>query len=104
MSCIAVAFIAVNLLFLPPPSLPIDVETDAVAAESDYTPDEQPTGDQPLSAELPGKQTPLTHAYITYSFSLLLALEIFAILFYPNLMHSLSLLLLFDTYLIIQTA
>ena len=29
-----------------------------------------------LSAKQPGKQTPLTHAYITYSFSLLLALEI----------------------------
>jgi hypothetical protein len=28
-----------------------------------------------LSAELPGKQSPLEHAYITYSFSLLLALE-----------------------------
>ena len=32
---------------------PVDPETDA-AAEYDYAPD-----DQPLSAELPGKQTPL---------------------------------------------
>ena len=58
-----------------PPSLSIDAETDAVAAEFDYTPDEQPTDDQPLLAELPGKKTPLTHAYIAYSFSLMLALE-----------------------------
>ena len=67
-----------NLLFLPPPSLPIDAETDADAAEYDPAPDEQPSDDQPLSAELPGKQPPLTHAYTTYSFSLLLALEIAA--------------------------
>ena len=103
MSCIVIAF-AVNLLFLPPPSVSIDVETDVDAPEFDYTPDEQPTDDQPLSAELPGKQTPLTHAYITHSSSLLLTLEVAAILLYPNLMHSLSLLLLFDTCLIIQTA
>ena len=49
---------AMNLLFLPPPFLSIDAETDAVPAEFDYTPDEQPTVDQPLSAELPGKQPP----------------------------------------------
>jgi hypothetical protein len=62
-------------LFLPPPSLPIDPETAADAAEYDYAPDEQPSDDQPLSAELPGKQNPLDHSDITYSFSLLLALE-----------------------------
>ena len=67
-----------NLLFLPPPSLPIDAETAADAAEYDYAPNEQPSDDQPLSAELPGKQPPLTHAYITYSLFLLLALEIAA--------------------------
>ena len=50
-------------------------ETDADAAEFDYTPDELPPDDQPLSTELLGKQPPLTHAYITYSLSLLLALE-----------------------------
>jgi hypothetical protein len=35
-----------------------------------YTPD-----DQAFTAELPGKQPPLTHAYITYSLFPLLALE-----------------------------
>jgi hypothetical protein len=74
---------------LPPPSLPIDAETDADAVEYDHAPDEQPSDNQPLSAELPGKQPPLTHAYITYSISLLLALEIATALFYPILMHSL---------------
>ena len=72
--------VAVNLLFLPPPSLLIDVETAADAADFDYTPDEQSSDDQPLSAELPGKQPPLTHAYITYSFFLLLALEFAAVI------------------------
>jgi hypothetical protein len=33
-----------------------------------------------LSAKQPGKQPPLMHAYITYSFSLLLALEIAAVI------------------------
>jgi hypothetical protein len=51
------------------PFYPIDSETDA-AAVIDYVPD-----DPTFAAEQPGKQTPLTHAYITYSFSLLLALE-----------------------------
>jgi hypothetical protein len=59
MSCIAVAIVAMNLLFLPPPSLSIDAETDADAVENDHAPDEQPSDDQPLSAELPGKQNPL---------------------------------------------
>jgi hypothetical protein len=70
MSCIPVAFVAVYLLFLPPPSLPLDPETTDDTVEYDYVVD-----DQTPSAELPGKQPPLTHAYITYSFSLLLALE-----------------------------
>jgi hypothetical protein len=59
--------------------------------EYDHAPDEQPTDDQPLSAELPGKQSPLTHADTSYSFPLLLALEIAAALLYPILMHSLIL-------------
>jgi hypothetical protein len=44
--------------------------------ESDHAPDEQPTDDQTLTAELPGKQPPLTHAVKSYSLSLLLALEL----------------------------
>jgi len=39
--------------------------------------------DPSFAAKQPGKQNPLEHAYITYSFSLLLALEIAAIMFYP---------------------
>ena len=91
MSFICVALFAVYLLFLPPPSLSIDAETDADAVDYDYAPDEQPSDDQTPSAELPGKQPPLTHAYITYSLFPLLALEIAAVLFYPILMHSLFL-------------
>jgi hypothetical protein len=53
-----VCIFVVNLLFLPPPSLSIEAETDADTAEYDYAPDEQPSDDQPLSAELPGKQPP----------------------------------------------
>jgi hypothetical protein len=75
------------LLFIvsSPSSYPIAPETDA-AQETDYIPD-----DPSFAAELPGKQPPLTHAYITYSLSLLLALETATALFYPILMHSLSL-------------
>jgi hypothetical protein len=63
--------------------LPIAPETDA-AQETDYAAE-----DPAFAAEQPGKQTPLTHAYITYSFSLLLALEFATALFYPILLHSL---------------
>ena len=52
-----------------PSSSPIAPETDA-AQETDDTSD-----DPSFAAELLGKQPPLTHAYITYSLSLLLALE-----------------------------
>ena len=62
---------ALYLLFLPPPSLPIDPETADDTAEYDYVDD-----DQTPSAELPGKQSPLTHAIKSYSLSLLLALEL----------------------------
>ena len=53
-----------------PSSSLVDPETDADATEYDYAPD-----DQPLSAELPGKQNPLDHSYIAHSFSLMLALD-----------------------------
>ena len=76
MPCIVIAFVAVYLLFLPPPSLPIDPETADAAAEYDYAPE-----DQPLSAELPGKQNPLDHPDIAHSFSLMLALELLLLLF-----------------------
>ena len=86
MPCICDCICCLYLLFLPPPSLQIDPETADDPPEYNYVID-----DQPLSAELLGKQPPLTHAYITYSFSLLLALEIAAALFYPILMHNLFL-------------
>ena len=61
---------ALYLLFLPPPSLSIDAETANDVVVYDYIVDEPS-----LSTELPGKQNPLDHSYIAYSFSLLLALE-----------------------------
>ena len=75
MSCISVAFVAVYLLFLPPPSLSIDLETTDGNAEYDYVVD-----DQTPSTELPSKQKPLDHPDIAYSFSLLLALELLLLL------------------------
>jgi hypothetical protein len=62
--------------FFPFPSLPIDPETADDTAEYDYVID-----DQTPSAELPGKQNPLDHPDITYSPSLLLALELLLLLF-----------------------
>ena len=59
------------------------MSANAAAIDYDYVPDDQPSDDPAFAAEQPGKQTPLTHAYITYSFPLLLALEIAATLFYP---------------------
>ena len=53
-----------------PPFSPIASETDA-SQETDYTAD-----DPAFAAKQPGKQNSLEHAYITYSSSLLLALEI----------------------------
>ena len=84
------------LLFIvsSPSSYPVDPKADA-ALETDYTVD-----DPSFVAELPGKQPPLTHAYITYSFSLLLALELLLLLIYPILMHSLFLVTVFETYLL----
>ena len=59
--------IAVYLSVSSPSSLSVEPDTN-VAPETDaapvigYTPD-----DSSLAAELPGKQTPLEHAYIAYS-------------------------------------
>ena len=75
MSCILVALFAVYLLFLPTPSLPIDPETADDTAEYDVDVD-----DPSFSTELPGKQNPLDHPDITYSPSLLLALELLLLL------------------------
>jgi hypothetical protein len=63
-------------LFLPPSSLSIAPETADDAAVYDYDVD-----DPAPSAELPGKQNPLDHPDITYSFSLMLALELLLLLF-----------------------
>jgi hypothetical protein len=65
---------------------PVDLETAADARVFDYV-----DNDLYPSAELPGKQNPLEHSDITYSFFLLLALEIATALLYPILMHSLIL-------------
>jgi hypothetical protein len=62
-----VCIFAVNLLFLPPPSLSIDAETDAVAAEYDYAPDEQPVDDPSFLPEQLGKPPPLEHPDIAHS-------------------------------------
>jgi hypothetical protein len=63
------AFVCFCIYCFFPLFSPVDPETD-VAPEYDYVPDIQP-----LSAELPGKQNPLDHSYITHSFSLMLALD-----------------------------
>jgi hypothetical protein len=79
----------VFIYFLPLFS-PVDSETDA-APEYDYAPDEQLSDDQPLSAELPGKQNPLD-AFRYHLFILPPAcIRIATALLYPILMHSLSL-------------
>jgi hypothetical protein len=77
MPCIYVAFICLLFIISSPSSIPIAPETDA-AQETDDT-----TDDPSFAAELPGKQPPLTHAYIAYSSFLLLALEIAATTAYP---------------------
>ena len=63
----------------------VDFETEA-AAVIGYVVDEPS-----LSAKQPGKQTPLTHAFVPNSFSLLLALEMLLHCFILLLLHSLSL-------------
>ena len=75
MSCICAALFVMYLLFLPPPSLPIDPETADDTAEYDYVVD-----DQTPSAKLPGKQNPLDHPDFAHSSSLMLALELLLLL------------------------
>ena len=87
--------IAVYLLFLPPPSLPIAPETANNTAVYDDIAD-----DQTPSAELPGKQNPLDHKISPIPFSLMLALELPPLLLFPIapiLMHSLLLSPAIDT-------
>ena len=68
MSCILIAFCH-EFIVSSPPSLPIDSESTDDPVIVCYAKDPF------LSAKQPGKQTPLTHAYIAYSLSLLLALD-----------------------------
>jgi hypothetical protein len=58
-------------LFLPPLSSLVDPAIAADAPVIDYVTDDPSS----LSAELPGKQNPLDHSYIAYSFSPMLALD-----------------------------
>ena len=52
-----------------PPSLSVDlVPADTAAADFDYVPDDQQLVDPSFAAEQPGKQTPLTHAFVTQFF------------------------------------
>ena len=55
MSCFAMHFFALYLLFLPP-LLSLDTETDAAATQYDYG-----VADPSFSAEPPGKPRPLDH-------------------------------------------
>ena len=84
MSCILFAF-TVYLFVSSPPSLPVDlVPADTAAADFDYVPADQQLADSTFAAEQPGKQTPLTHAFVTYILSpSCFALDIAAIMFYP---------------------
>jgi hypothetical protein len=59
-----------------PSSSPVDPATAAGASVIDYF-----VEDSFSSAEQPGKQNPLDHPDITYSFSLMLALELLLLLF-----------------------
>ena len=65
MTCMLIAF-AMYLFVSSPPSLPIDlVPADTAAADFDYVPADQQLVDPAFAAEQPGKQTPLTHAFVT---------------------------------------
>ena len=68
MSCIVMHMFALYLLFLPP--LLFVRHRDRRRPQDCYSVD-----DPSFAIELPGKQNPLDHSYIAYSFSLLLALE-----------------------------
>jgi hypothetical protein len=66
---------AVYLFVSSPSSLSVDPGTDA-AQEPDDTVD-----DRAFGAEQPGKNPSVEHAYIAYSFSLMLALKLLQLLF-----------------------
>ena len=69
MSCMLIVF-AVDLFVSSPPYSPIDlVPADAAASDYDFVPDDQQLVDPSFAAEQPGKQTPLTHAFVTYILS-----------------------------------
>ena len=73
MSCIVLHLFACIYCFFPLFS-PVASETDA-AAEYYYA-----TDDQPFVAEQQGKQNPLDHSDITYSLSLMFALDFATVL------------------------
>jgi hypothetical protein len=69
LACSLLHMFSVHLSVSSPSSLSVEPDTDA-APETDAAPVIGYTPDDPsLAAELPGKQPPLTHAYITYSLS-----------------------------------
>ena len=70
MSCICVTSVCFIFTISSPLFSPVDSETDVVPV-IDYVPDDPAS----FSAELPGKQNPLDHFYIAYSFFPMLALE-----------------------------
>ena len=56
----------VYLFVSSPPSLSVDlVPAVTAAADYDYVPADQQIVDPAFVAEQPGKQTPLTHAFVT---------------------------------------
>ena len=88
-ACSVLHRFAVYLSVSSPSSLSVEPGTDVVP-ETDAAPETGYTADDPsLATELPSKHPPFEHAYITYYFSLLLALEFATALSYPILMHSL---------------
>ena len=85
MSCFVLPLFALYLLFLPPPSLSIDVDTVADVAVYGYVVDEP----SPLGR---ASQTPLTHAFATQFFLPPACIRIrYCTCLIPILMHSLFL-------------
>ena len=61
--------LTVYLLVSSPPSLSVAlVPADTTAADYDNVPTDQQLVDPSFAAEQPGKQTPLTHAFVTQFF------------------------------------
>jgi hypothetical protein len=88
-ACSVLHMFAMYLSVSFPSSLSVDPGTDVVP-ETDAAPEiDDPTDDPAFAAEQPNKNPPFEHAYIAYSFSLLLALEFATAWSYPILMHSL---------------